>query len=122
MVFYWIINKLARKLSLGKKLFIATLVEAAWEIFENTDLVINRYRAATISLDYYGDSIINSVADIAAMISGFFMTYKLQVWAILLLILIMEIFVAYIIRDNLTLNIIMLIYPFEFIKDWQSGI
>ncbi len=106
---------------MGALFVMAVLIEAAWEIFENTDMVINRYREVTISLDYYGDSIINSVADQLAMVLGFVLAYRLPVWLSVVLVLGMEAFVGYMIRDNLILNIIMLIYPLEAIKEWQSS-
>src|SRR3989344_3181818 len=118
--FFGLLWLLARKLPFGLRLALATLIESAWEIFENTDLIINRYREATISLDYYGDSVINSSFDILAMVMGFYLAAKLPIWVVLALTLIMEIFVGYFIRDNLTLNIIMLIYPLEAIKNWQA--
>jgi hypothetical protein len=102
------------------RLAAAVFVEAAWEIFENTDMIINRYRATTISLDYYGDSIVNSVSDTIAMIGGFFIAWRAPVLFTLIALLVMEIFVGYAIRDNLTLNIMQLIYPTEVILDWQS--
>jgi hypothetical protein len=116
----WLINK-KLKLPFGTLLIMAVLVEGAWEIFENTDFIINRYREVTISLDYYGDSVINSVSDIVWMIVGFVAARKFPVWVSILLIVAMEAFVGYYIRDNLTLNIIMLVYPLDSIRAWQMG-
>jgi hypothetical protein len=121
IAFYAILRLVARRLPLELPLAIAVGLEAAWEVVENTPMVINRYRAVTIALDYYGDSIVNSVSDIAAMIAGFWLAGRLPMWASVALVLVLEIGVALIIRDNLTLNIVMLIYPFEAIKRWQLG-
>ena len=96
-------------------------LESGWEILENTDIVINRYREVTISLDYYGDSVINSVSRHPAMIVGFLAASRLPVWTIVLLTIVMELFVLWYIRDNLTLNILMLVYPLDSIKHWQAG-
>ena len=115
---FWLIGK---KWPFALRLCLAILIEGAWEIFENTDFIINRYREATISLDYYGDSVINSVSDVAAMVVGFYAASRLPVWATIAWIIALEVIVAALIRDNLALNIIMLIYPLDFIKAWQAG-
>lgn len=118
--FYGLLWVVGRRWPLGVRLVLAIAIEAAWEIFENTDMVINRYREVTISLDYYGDSVLNSVADIVAMIAGFFAAARLPVPVVVLLVVALELFVLYNIRDNLTLNIVMLLYPLDAIREWQS--
>jgi Protein of unknown function (DUF2585) len=119
--FYFLLWLVARRLPPGVRFVLAVLLEAAWEVFENTPLVINRYRAATISLDYYGDSVINSMSDIASMMLGFWIARRAPLWLSVGLVIVLEVMVALIIRDNLTLNILMLIHPFEAIKRWQLG-
>ena len=118
--FYGLLSLVGRW-PLGLRLVIATAIEVSWEIFENTDLIINRYREATISLDYYGDSVLNSVSDILAMVLGFVAASRLRIWAVLTLTAAFEAFVAWSIRDNLLLNIIMLVYPLDSIRMWQGG-
>lgn len=118
----WLISKRLPWLSpIGLRLFLAIFFEASWETFENSDFIINRYREATISLDYFGDSVINSVSDVLYMVVGFFAAYRLPIWLIVALTIAMELFVGYWIRDNLTLNIIMLLYPLKFIMEWQAA-
>ena len=119
--FYGLLWLVGRRWPVGARLLLAVVFESAWEIFENTDMVINRYREVTISLDYYGDSVLNSVCDILAMVAGFLIASRLPVWTIVALTVTMELFVLWFIRDNLTLNIIMLVYPLENIKHWQGG-
>ena len=102
-------------------LTLALIVECAWEILENTDMIINRYREATISLDYFGDSVINSSADILAMVVGFFLAARLPVWASVALIVVFEATTTWLIRDGLALNILMLVWPLDAVKAWQGG-
>lgn len=106
---------------LGLRLVLAVAFESAWEILENTPLIINRYRAQTIALDYFGDSVLNSLADISAMVLGFFLASRWPVGVIIALTIAMEVAVGYWIRDNLVLNIIQLIHPVDAILRWQQG-
>jgi hypothetical protein len=120
-IFYGLAWLFLRRHSFGLRLVAATLVEAAWEVVENTPLVINRYREATIALDYFGDSVLNSASDIAFMVLGFFLAARLPVWLTVLIAMALELFTGFFIRDNLTLNVIMLLWPVEAIRDWQAG-
>lgn len=121
VLFYAVLWWLFRAQPLGLRACMAILFEAAWEIFENTSFIINCYREATISLDYFGDSVINSVSDISFMLLGFLLAARLPVWMMIGAVVIAELFVGYMIRDNLTLNILMLVYPLDAVKIWQGG-
>ena len=120
-IFFGILWLVARRLSLGWRLAIATAVEALWEIVENSDAVIERYRSVTISLDYYGDSVLNVAADITAMIIGFFLASRLPVWATVALAIAFEATTIWLIRDGLALNILMLLWPLDSVAAWQAG-
>lgn len=116
-LFWW----LTPQWTFVQRLAAAVALEAGWEILENTPLIIDRYRAETMSLDYYGDSIINSLSDILAMIGGFWLASVLPVGATIAIAVFFEAFTGYMIRDNLTLNVLMLLHPVNAIKAWQSA-
>jgi hypothetical protein len=119
--FYALLWLVARRLPLEARFVIAVLLEAAWEFVENTPAVIDRYRAVTIALDYYGDSIVNSTSDVLAMMAGLALARRAPVPVTVACVTAMELGVGWMIRDNLTLNIIMLLYPLDAIREWQSG-
>ena len=121
IAFYGLLWLVGRRWPFGARLVVAALLESSWEILENTPLIINRYREATIALDYYGDSVLNSVCDVGWMVLGFVLASRLPVWATIALVVIAEVGVGYAIRDNLALNILMLIYPLEAVRRWQAG-
>lgn len=121
LIFYALLHWLLPRLAIGWRLVIATVIEAAWEIVENSDAVIERYRAVTISLDYYGNSVVNSVADICAMFLGFWLARILPVWASVALFVIAEALTIWLIRDGLMLNVLMLVWPLDAIRQWQGA-
>lgn len=114
----WLVG---RRWPLERRFLIALAIEAAWEIVENTPLIINRYREETAALGYTGDSVLNSMSDIAMMIVGFLLARRLPVWASVAIVLVLELVPLFVIRDNLTLNVWMLLAPNEALKAWQSG-
>ncbi len=122
VIFYWIISLVAAgRLSVAARLLLAVFIEASWEVLENTPFIINRYRAVTISRNYFGDSVINSTFDILAMMVGFYLAARLPAWITVALIIAVELALLILIRDNLLLNIIMLVHPVDAIRTWQAG-
>lgn len=120
MLFYGLLWLVARRLPVGYRLLIAMALEAGWELLENSPLIINRYREATIALGYVGDSVLNSVCDVVMMALGFLVARLARVGLVVALIVGMELGCLWWVRDNLTLNVIMLVHPVESIKVWQS--
>jgi hypothetical protein len=121
MLFYGFLWLAARRLPVRYRLLIALALEAGWELLENSPLIINRYRETTIALGYAGDSVLNSLSDILMMTFGFLFAFRVRPRVTVAAIIVMEAGCALWVRDNLTLNIIMLIHPIEAIKDWQMA-
>lgn len=120
--FFAILSKfLKKKIPLGMIFLLAICIEILWEIIENTPWSINRYRNGTVSSEYIGDSILNSLSDITAMMSGFWLAHKLPWKVTFCLFLLMEIGTAWAIRDGLMLNIIMFLFPIDALKQWQMN-
>ncbi|WP_286177592.1 DUF2585 family protein [Rhodopirellula sp. JC639] len=119
ILFFAVLWPLRHWLNARARLIAAALVEAGWEILENTPMIIERYRQATISLDYYGDSIANSVADLLACLAGYMIASRLRWYYSLALLVVVEAVLLATIRDSLLLNIIMLVWPNDAIREWQ---
>ena len=120
LLFYALLWLVVRRWPVLTRFLVAVFVEAAWEVIENTPFVIDRYRQTTAAIGYSGDSVINSVSDILMMCVGFWIARKLPVWASVLLLIALEVVPLFIMRDNLTLNIINLIAPSAALQAWQS--
>jgi len=118
---FWILFALLGKVPVRWRLVIAVGIEACWEIAENSPFVIERYRAATISLDYFGDSILNSMSDIVFCATRFVIASKLRFWRSLVLFIATETILILTIHDSLLINILMLLYPIDAVKHWQLG-
>lgn len=121
-LFYALVSLLFRKASFAQKLSFATLIEAAWELLENSPIIIDRYRSATMAIGYEGDSILNSAMDTVFMALGFLFAARAPVWLTLVIAIVFEIFTGWLIRDNLTLNVLMLVYPLDAVKAWQGAL
>ncbi|MFC6490481.1 DUF2585 family protein [Nitratireductor sp. GCM10026969] len=121
LIFYFLFWLLAPRASFGTRLILAVALEAGWEIAENTPMVIDRYRQTALAQGYFGDSIVNSLSDTLAAVIGFFLARAWPVWMSVLVVVAVELVLAYAIRDNLTLNILQLIHPVDAVSRWQTG-
>ncbi len=121
-LFYGFAWLLFRKRNIGMRLSFAVLIEAAWELLENSPIIIDRYRTATMALGYTGDSILNSAMDTVFMVVGFFFAARMPIWVTIVVAIFFEIFTGWLIRDNLTLNVLMLVAPIDAIKEWQNAL
>jgi hypothetical protein len=120
-LFYGILRLATPKWPIHCRLCVALGLEAGWEILENSPLIIDRYRAVTIALGYVGDSVMNSLSDIVMMAGGFLFAWRARAWVTVVLAIVMELGCLFWVRDNLTLNIVMLVHPIDAIKTWQMG-
>ena len=121
ILFFFLLRWLFPRASYRVWLLLALGIEISWELLENTPMVIQHYREQALAQDYTGDSILNSVSDSLSMLVGFVLAYRLPTWLVVYLVIFLELWVGYMIRDNLTLNVINLIYPFPWIAAWQAG-
>jgi uncharacterized protein DUF2585 len=121
ILFFGILWLFRRQLSLNVRAAIAATFEIGWEMLENSPVIINRYREATVSLGYTGDSIANSLGDIASFVFGFYLARKLGLWRSVAVFIAVELSMLWFIRDNLALNILMLLWPIDAIRRWQAG-
>src|SRR5689334_16893962 len=123
-LFFWLGALIARgiktrQLAPARQLWLALTLEAAWEVFENTPFVIDRYRAETAALGYSGDTIVNSFGDVTCAVAGFLVARKLGVKRAVIVFLVLELILILWIHDSLLLQLLMLIHPVEAIKQWQ---
>jgi hypothetical protein len=121
-LFFGLTHLILRNRPLSLRLFVAMLIESGWEILENSPIIIDRYRTTTISLAYVGDSILNSAMDTVFMVVGFFFAWRAPVWLTVALAIFFELLTGWLIRDNLTLNVLMLVWPVEAVKTWQAAL
>lgn len=120
-LFYWLLWLVLRSRPIDERALIALVIEAAWEIVENSPWIIDRYREATIAVGYTGDSVLNSLFDILWMLAGFAFARRAPVWLTVAVGIAFELLALWVIRDNLTLNVLMLVYPLDAVRAWQGG-
>ncbi len=122
ILFFAVLFLILRRTSIGFRFTFATILECGWEILENSPIIINRYREATIAIGYTGDSVLNSMSDITFMALGFLFARYLPWWVSVLIVVFLELFVGYMIHDNLFLNVLMLVHPVDAVKVWQASL
>jgi uncharacterized protein DUF2585 len=120
-LFYAVLWLAARRWTVERRFLVALFAELSWEVLENTDWAIQRYREATIAIGYTGDSILNTMSDVAMMAAGFWLARKLPLWVTVALAVVLELAALAAVRDNLTLNIWMFLIPTDVIREWQAG-
>lgn len=118
---YAVLRLLAPRAFVGLRAVVAVAIESTWEVLENTDAVIERYRAATMAQGYYGDTVVNSVGDVAAMVAGFTLAAMLSAPVSLAVAVALETLLLFWIRDDLILNVVMLVWPLDVVRAWQRG-
>lgn len=121
-IFYGLAWAVLRRASFGARLTLAAVIEIGWEILENSPIIIDRYRNATMAVGYSGDSILNSTMDTVWMVIGFVFASRVPVWITILVAVAFELLTGYLIRDNLTFNVLMLVWPVEAIRNWQAAL
>lgn len=121
-LFYLAGHLIFQRRSFGFRLTFAAIIEIAWELLENSPIIIDRYRSATIANGYEGDSILNSVMDTVAMAIGFLFAARAPIWLTVLTAIGFELLTGWIIRDNLSLNVLMLVWPVDAIREWQAAL
>lgn len=121
VLFYAALTWAFPRLSVFTRLIMALAIESGWELFENTDMIINRYREQALAQGYFGDSVVNSVGDMFAALGGFLFAWRAPILASIVLVIVFEALALWAIRDSLIFNIIQLIHPIDAIGAWQSG-
>jgi hypothetical protein len=121
VLLYGVLHLVAPGAAVATRAVLALALESGWEVLENSGPIIERYRAATISLGYYGDSVVNSISDILACFAGFMLAARLPAWGTVFAAVGLEAALVLWIRDSLLLNLLMLVHPLEALKRWQLG-
>lgn len=120
VAFFWVVAWVGSRLRNSWQLLVAVVLEAAWEVFENTNFVIERYRTATAAFGYSGDTVVNSLGDIACCVAGFLIAQRLGYKKSIIFFVLVELVLIVWIKDSLLLEILMLTFPINALKGWQT--